>query len=172
MHVRGSNLVLIGLPGAGKSTLGVLVAKRLALGFIDTDLVVQSRAGRRLQEILDVDGAATFRGLEEETVLALRPSRSVIATGGSVVYGDRAMQHLRDAGRILYLFLSLDAWHERLRDFGDRGVVRAPGQSFESLYHEREPLYRRWADLVVDTGGLDHEQAVEQIVGRVLSSEF
>lgn len=167
--MRGTNVVLIGLPAAGKSTLGVLVAKRLALDFLDTDLVVQARAGRRLQEILDVDGAVVFRRLEEETVLSLDPSRTVVATGGSVVYGARAMRHLHERGCVVHLHLSLDAWHERLRDFGDRGVVRAPGQSFVSLYHEREPLYRQWADAVVGLDGHGHESGADAVVAAVRS---
>lgn len=161
------NVVLIGLPAAGKSTLGVLLAKRLSLDFVDTDVVLQARLGRRLQDILDRDGVQAFRRLEEEQILALRPSATVVATGGSVVYSNAAMEHLRRDATTAYLFLTLERWHERLRDFGDRGVVRAPGQSFESLYDEREPLYRRWADVVVDTGGLGHEDAVERVAAAL-----
>jgi shikimate kinase len=158
-----SNLVLIGLPAAGKSTLGVLLAKRLSFDFLDTDLVMQARGGRRLQAILDADGADAFRRLEEQTVLALEPMRTVIATGGSVVYGERAMEHLRRLGRIIYLYLARAPWQRRLRDLDTRGVVRAPGQSLASLYAEREPLYRRWAEIVVDVGGLAHPDAVERL---------
>ena len=161
------NVVLIGLPAAGKSTLGVLLAKRLSLDFVDTDVALQARTGRRLQDILDRDGVEAFRRLEEEQILSLRPSATVVATGGSVVYSEAAMAHLGRGGTTVYLFLSLARWHERLRDFGDRGVVRAPGQSFESLYAEREPLYRRWADVVVDTGGLGHEEAVERVAATL-----
>ena len=160
--VRG-NVVLIGLPAAGKSTLGVLLAKRLSLHFLDTDVRLQRHVGRRLQTILDEDGVDAFRQLEESEILRLSPSSTVVATGGSVVYSAAAMEHLRRSGTVVYLFLTLEHWHQRLRDFGDRGVVRAPGQSFESLYEEREPLYRRWANVVVDTGGLGHEDAVERV---------
>jgi shikimate kinase len=136
----------------------------MSLDFVDTDLLIQSRRGRRLQDILDGDGVAAFRRIEEEVVRSLEPARTVVATGGSVVYSVAAMEHLRGLGRVVYLHLPFAVWHERLRDFGSRGVVRAPGQSFESLYAEREPLYRRWAEVTVDTAGLSHEIAVERVV--------
>lgn len=160
----GSNTVLIGPPAAGKSTLGVLLAKRLSDDFVDTDVLLQVRHGRRLQEILDEVGPADFRRLEEEAVLSLAPRRTVVATGGSVVYGERAMRHLQATSRIIYLRLPLGEWLRRLRDLDSRGVVRAPGQSLESLYAEREPLYRRWADAVVDVAALGAAEAVERIV--------
>lgn len=160
----GSNTVLIGPPAAGKSTLGVLLAKRLSDDFVDTDVLLQVRHGRRLQEILDEVGPAAFRRLEEEAVLSLAPRRTVVATGGSVVYGERAMRHLQATSRIIYLRLPLGEWLRRLRDLDSRGVVRAPGQSLESLYAEREPLYRRWADAVVDVAALGAAEAVERIV--------
>ena len=166
MPVR-SNIVLVGLPAAGKSTLGVLLAKRLSLDFVDTDVVIQVRQGRRLQEIIDGDGAATFRDLEEKAVLSLSPERTVIATGGSVVYGERAMQHLRSLGRIVYLHLEQPLWEKRLSDLDTRGVVRAPGQSLASLYAQREPLYRRWAERIVEVGDLGHTDAVERIAAAV-----
>ena len=158
-----TNVVLVGLPAAGKSTLGVRLAKRLSLHFVDTDLLIQAREGRRLQEILDDVGTAAFRRLEEEITLSLASERTLVATGGSVVYSVPSMEHLRTLGRVVYLHLTLAEWQRRLRDLDTRGVVRAPEQSLESLYAEREPLYRRWADRVVEVSTLDPEEAVRQL---------
>jgi len=165
----GSNLILIGPPAAGKSTLGVLLAKRLSLDFVDTDVVLQVRQGRRLQDILDALGASGFRRLEEEAILSLAPERTVIATGGSVIYSQRSMELLRRLGRVLYLDLPLGEWRRRLRDLDTRGVVRAAGQSLDSLYAERRPLYLRWADAVIDLSHLGHDEAVDRLAAAARS---
>jgi len=158
-----TNVVLIGMPGVGKSTVGVLLAKALSREFLDTDVCLQGCEKRRLKDIIDTDGLPAFLALEERHVLALDCRRHVIATGGSVVYGERAMQHLKHNGIVVHLDLPIDAIKTRVRNLATRGVVMAAGQSLESLYAERLPLYRRYADVTVDCRGLTHEGVVEAV---------
>ncbi|RME38683.1 MAG: shikimate kinase [Deltaproteobacteria bacterium] len=160
---RGHNLVLIGMPGAGKSTVGVVLAKRLGLGFVDTDLLIQMRTGRRLQQIIDEDGLQAFRALEEQTVLEFDVCDAVIATGGSVVYSDKAMRHLAALGTLVYLEVPLTELEQRLHDMESRGLVIDPGATLADLYTERTPLYRRWADISIDESGKNLEEVVEDI---------
>jgi len=160
-------VVLIGMPGAGKSTVGVLLAKRLGLRFVDTDLLIQERAGRQLQEILDAAGYGELRRLEEEAILALEARAAVVATGGSAVYSERAMGHLGGSGVLIYLKASPDVLAARIDDFGRRGVANPGNQSFEEIFRERAPLYERWADLVVEVDGLTHEGAVLAVAAGV-----
>jgi shikimate kinase len=167
MTANRDNVVLIGMPGVGKSTVGVLLAKRTSRDFLDTDVVLQARARCTLQDLLQRDGAAAFRQLEQEALLALRCENTVIATGGSAVYGERAMLHLRSLGTVVHLFLPLDAVRERVGDLLVRGVVREPGQSLESLFTERLPLYQRYADVTIDCGGVTHEEVIKKIVSAV-----
>ncbi len=158
------NIALIGMPGAGKSTLGVLVAKRGAHGFIDVDLLIQEAERAPLRQIIEKRGIEAFRHAEERCVLALECSNYVIATGGSVVYCDRAMAHIQSIARILYLDVPLDILRERLGDLDARGVIRAPDQKLEALLAERRPLYERWADIRIDCRALEHDAVVEQIL--------
>lgn len=172
MTSHAANVALIGMPGAGKSTLGVLLAKRRAQGFVDVDLLIQEAEGVHLREIIAKHGVAEFHRIEERCVLALECSNCVIATGGSVVYCEGAMVHLQAIATVVYLEVSLPALRERLRrpggsDAGDldaRGVVYAPGQDLGSLFEERRPLYERWADLRIDCDGLGHDAAVERVL--------
>lgn len=150
---RGGGVVLIGMPGAGKSTVGVLLAKRLGLGFVDTDLLIQERVGRRLQQILDEAGYRELRRLEEETILALGVGGAVIATGGSAVYSDRAMRRLGLLGTIVFLRAGCDQLADRIDDYERRGIANPQEQSFDSIYRERTPLYERYADVVVTVDG-------------------
>lgn len=159
------NIVLIGMPGVGKSTVGVLLAKAISRDFIDTDVHIQSREGRRLQDIINTDGLDAFRTLEEKHLLSLDCSGHVIATGGSVVYSDAAMRHLKATGVAVYLGLPLATIEERITNLDSRGVVMAPGQTFATLYEERRPLYERYADVTVDCEGLNHEEVVARLVG-------
>jgi shikimate kinase len=161
------NVVLIGMPGAGKSTVGVLLAKALSREFLDTDLLIQAREGRRLQAILEELGAAAFRALEERYLVELRCRGAVIATGGSAVYSAKAMAHLGTGGTLVYLELPLPHLQRRLGDAGQRGIVRAPGQTLAQLDAERRPLYERYADRTVHTLGLDHEQVVAAILAAL-----
>ena len=161
------NVVLIGMPGVGKSTVGVLLAKALSRQFVDTDLVIQAGECRRLQDIIDMDGIATFRALEERYVLMLSCRGDVIATGGSVVYSAAAMEALESRGVVVHLDLPLDILEERIANLDMRGVVRATGQSLADLYEERVPLYRRYADVTVACAGLDHEGVTAAIQARL-----
>jgi shikimate kinase len=158
------NIVLIGMPGVGKSTVGVLLAKALSRSFLDTDVLIQAREGRRLQDIIDSDGIDAFCRLEEKHVLGIECRGHVIATGGSVVYSEPAMKHLRAGGFIVHLDLPLGELKARLRNLDSRGVVMAPGQSIAELYEERLPLYRRYADATVQCAGLTHEEVVAAVV--------
>jgi shikimate kinase len=147
------NLVFIGMPGAGKSTVGALLARRLNMPFIDIDELMISRRGRPLQEIIDTEGLQAFARLEEETILELGAAASVIATGGSAVYSAAAMTALRKGGTIIFLDLSLQELEMRITDMQTRGMVIAPETTFAELYRQRRPLYRRHADLVIVPGG-------------------
>jgi len=159
-----SNIVLIGMPGVGKSTVGVLLAKTLSRGFIDTDVLIQSREGRRLQELLNEFGRQAFVEIESRHVRSLDCRGHVISTGGSVVYGDEAMQHLKSLGVVVHLDLTCELLQERLRRTDERGVVKDRNQSICQLYAERQPLYRRYADVRVDCEGLKHEEVVSRII--------
>lgn len=161
------NIVLIGMAGVGKSTIGVLLAKALSRHFIDTDLVIQAVEGRRLQDILNADGLDAFRKVEERHVLEIDARGAVIATGGSVVYSERAMAHLKRHGIVVYLSLPEDALEARVTNFDSRGLAIAPGQTFRELFAERRPLYERYADVTVDCAGLDHEAVVGRVIGAL-----
>jgi shikimate kinase len=160
----GANIVLIGMPGAGKSTVGVLLAKALSRDFLDTDVYLQAKQGRTLQEIIDQDGLPAFCRIEERYVRSLKCHSSVIATGGSVVYSPVAMARLRASGIIIHLDLDLAALKKRLTNLSSRGVVMAPEKTFPQLFAEREPLYRKYADLTIDCAGCTHEEIVAMMV--------
>jgi shikimate kinase len=164
-----NNLALIGMPGAGKSTLGVLLAKRTARSFWDTDLLIQQAEGEPLQQIIEERGVNSFRRVEERIVLGLDCSSCVIATGGSVVYSEAAMEHLGRLGQRIYLDVPLPELEQRLGDLDKRGVIRGAGQDLEDLLAERRVLYERWADIRVDCGGLQHDGAVDAVI-RALST--
>jgi len=151
------------MPAVGKSTAGVLLAKRTARAFIDTDVGIQTVAGRSLQEIIERDGIEAFRCLEERYVLALDCRATVIATGGSVVYSAAAMEHLGSLGVIVHLRLELGALERRLADFASRGIVRRPGQTLAELYAERMPLYERYANVAIDCTGREPAGVVAAI---------
>lgn len=154
----GDNIILIGMPASGKSTVGVVLAKLLAYDFVDTDLLIQRREGLPLHAIIASHGSDGFLAIEESVCLALEAQRAVIATGGSVVYSDAAMRHLKSLGRVLYLDVDLPTLRRRLTDVQGRGVVLKDGQTVADLYDERTPLYRRYADLTVPEGDLTLEE--------------
>lgn len=165
-----SNVVLIGMPGAGKSTVGVLLAKRLALGFVDTDLLIQSHAGRSLQAIVDGEGHAALRAVEAEVLRQLGLRDHVIATGGSAVYSDTAMAALRAEGVIVHLHVDWPVIERRVTNLESRGIAKAGDQTLRDVYDEREPLYHRHAEITVDCSALDQEQAVDAVV-RALAAD-
>lgn len=158
-----SNVVLIGMPGAGKSTAGVVLAKRLGYEFQDCDLVIQRETGQRLSEIIEASGHEGFLATEDRIIAAMNVSHHVIATGGSAVYGAAAMAHLRKTGAVVYLRLSFDSIEQRLGDLTDRGVAMRDGQTLLDLYEERVPLYERYADLVIECEDLKLREVVATI---------
>ena len=160
-------MVLIGMPGSGKSTVGVLLAKAAQRSFLDTDVTIQAKEGRSLQEIIDREGLDFFRRLEERYILSLRVSACVIATGGSAVYYPAAMAHLASSGVIIHLDLDLPSLTKRLPDLHSRGVVRVPGQTLNGLFEERKPLYQKYARVTVPCAGHTHEQIVNVILAEL-----
>jgi shikimate kinase len=164
------NLALIGMPGAGKSTLGVLLAKRTARSFLDTDLLIQKAEGAPLQEIIENHGVKYFRRVEERIVLELDCSNCVIATGGSVVYSKVAMEHLGSLGRCIYLDVPLVELERRLGNLDKRGVIRAPGQDLDGLLAERRSLYESWANIRVDCQSLEHDDVVDAVIRKLDSA--
>jgi shikimate kinase len=160
-------VILIGMPGVGKSTVGVLLAKQMGLSFHDTDICIQATEGRSLQEIIDRDGVARFREIEERCVLALACRSHVIATGGSVVYSQRAMDHLGAMGIIVHLDLDARRLMARLGNLKTRGVLMAPGQNIADLYRERHPLYHRCAHLTIDCRDRTPDRLVSRIAAQL-----
>ena len=161
------NIILIGMPGAGKSSIGVLLAKRLGYQFVDTDLLMQGEAHCRLQQIIAHHGLAAFKALEERVVCRLAVNRSVIATGGSVVYSDKAMRHLGQLGRLVFLDLPLEILQQRVPNMDTRGLVIDPGETFDALYARRLPLYRRYAELSILCAELCQEEIAAAIEGAL-----
>lgn len=158
------NIILIGMPGSGKSTCGVLAAKALLKNFFDTDLLFQGLEEKRLQDIIDDDGIEYFLSAEERAILSLDINATVVATGGSVVYSDKSMEHLKKSGKVIYLHLSYDTMVDRIKNITTRGVVVKEGDSLEDMYNERLPMYQKWADAVINCDNNTVEQTVEKIV--------
>lgn len=157
------NIILIGMPGAGKSTVGVVLAKKLGYAFVDADLVIQSREGKLLHEIIAERGVEGFWRVEESVGESMEASRTVIATGGSAVYGPKAMAHYKQIGTVVYLSLPLNEIRERLGDLNERGVTLQEGQDLAGLYEERVPLYEGYADYTVACEGLSIREIVKKI---------
>ena len=158
-----NNIVLTGMPGAGKSTIGVLLAKVLMMDFVDSDLVIQKEEGRTLSRIIEEEGTDAFIKTEERVNAGLEAENAVIATGGSAVYGKRAMEHLSQTGTVVYLRISYEQAAGRLGNLKDRGVVMKDGQTLKDIYDERSGLYEKYADVTVDVDGLDIAQALAKI---------
>ena len=158
------NIVLIGMPGSGKSTVGVLLAKALACSFIDTDLLVQQKEGMTLKDIIVHEGLSSFLDIESDVILSMKPVKSVIATGGSVIYREQSMLHLRNTGSLVYLETGYDELRHRITNMKTRGIVMREGQSLLELYNEREMLYGKYAAFRVST---DHRH-VEDIVDEII----
>lgn len=161
------NVVLIGMPGAGKSTVGVILAKVLGYRFIDSDLLIQEREKCLLKDIIERDGLEGLIAIEEQVNAGIVAENTIIATGGSVIYGKRAMEHLREIGVVVYIRLSLKTLKNRLGNLRQRGVILKKGQTLQELYEERCPLYEKYAHLVVDGEGLGIEELMEEIVKKV-----
>lgn len=163
------NIVLIGMPSSGKSTLGVVLAKTLGMQFVDTDLIIQQKTGKRLQELINEKGIDFFLKTEQEIVCSLDLEGFVIATGGSVVLSDKAMQSLKDNSVIIYLEASLEELDLRLNNIKTRGIAMEKGESLESVYIKRKPLYERYADITVSSENT-FEATVEIIVREIKNS--
>ncbi|NBI09813.1 shikimate kinase [Colidextribacter sp. OB.20] len=144
------NIILTGMPGSGKSTIGVLLAKALGMGFLDVDLIIQEREGALLQEILDRRGTAAFLDVEEQAVLTLDCRHTVIAPGGSAMCREGAARHLSGLGPVVYLNVPLEELERRIRNLSQRGIAMEPGQTLADVLALRDPLYRKYADLIVD----------------------
>lgn len=164
MKGNKDNIILIGMPGVGKSTIGVVLAKVLGYKFIDSDLVIQEQTGRLLKDIIAEDGIDAFIQIENDVNKSLNTTKSIIATGGSVVYGREAMEHLSEIGTVVYLELELPALSKRLGSLEKRGVVLKEGQTLKDLYNERVPLYIKYADIIVN----EHHTTIQKMVQKIV----
>ena len=161
------NIILIGMPGAGKSTIGVILAKLTSRNFVDTDVLIQTSQSRTLQGIVDTDGYAVLRIIEEGVLLGLSVRNCVVATGGSAVYSDSAMAHLKSDGLVIFLNVDLSTLESRIRDISTRGLAKRADQSFAEMFRERMTLYLRYADITIECSGLTQEEVCTGIIDRV-----
>ena len=159
------NVILVGMPACGKSTIGVVLAKTMNKGFVDTDLLIQQKEGKTLQDIINEHGNDYFHQIEEAVLLDVDLKNHVIATGGSAIYFDRAMDHFKENGKIVYIKVSLKTILERLNNIKTRGVTLGKGQTIEDLYEQRVPLYEKHADIIIEAEDLYIEEIVEKIIG-------
>lgn len=164
--MKKNNIILIGMPGSGKSTVGVVLAKRLGRRFVDSDLVIQEQYGKLLHELIEEHGVEGFWELENRVNASLDMTGSIIATGGSAIYGQQAMEHLRSIGTVVYLQLPYEDVADRLGDLNARGVTLMPGQTLLDLYEERTPLYEKYADIIIPCSGKMLRQVVAEIDHR------
>ena len=162
-----NNIVLIGMPGVGKSSAGVILAKILGYQFLDADLVIQKTKGCLLKDIIANEGVDAFIKIENDINKSLVPEKTVIATGGSAVYGKEAMEHYKEIATIVYLKLDLKKLSRRLGNLNSRGVVLKDGQTLKDIYEERVPLYEKYADIIVDEKNKNIEQTIKAIVDQL-----
>lgn len=165
--MQKSNIVLIGMPGAGKSTVGVVLAKKVGMRFLDSDLVIQEQTGKKLSEIIEEQGIDGFLEVEGAVNASLACENAIIATGGSVVYEENAMEHLKSIGHVIYLQIPYEELEDRLGDLGERGVVLKPGYTLKTLFEERKPLYEKYADITIECSGKRIREIVGEIVNKV-----
>lgn len=161
------NIILIGMPAVGKSTVGVVVAKRIGYEFIDTDLLIQKQEKRLLKEIIAQEGNERFLEIENQVNRDLKAERAVISPGGSVVYCDEAMQHFKEIGTVIYLHATYEDIYKRITNAKNRGVVLKEGQTLKDLYDERVKLFEKYADYTVSEEGLDLENTIEEVLELV-----
>lgn len=160
------NIVLIGMPGVGKSTIGVILAKEIGYQFVDSDLLIQKQESRLLKDIISSDGVEGFLSIENQVNASIDVSDSVIATGGSAVYGAEAMAHLKEIGTIVYLKCSFDTLNKRLGDLKGRGVVLKKGQTLKDIFEERRVLYEKYADIIIE----ENEKGIEETLSLLLDA--
>lgn len=163
MRGKKDAVVLIGMPGCGKSTIGVVLAKMMGYEFVDSDLEIQKREGKLLSEIIEEKGNAAFRKIEEKVNCKISVKHSVLATGGSAVYGERAMRRLSEHALVVYIKLPFETIERRVGSLEERGVSLSEGQSLEQLFNERSPLYEKYSDIVVETAGLRISEAIKKV---------
>ena len=163
--MKKNNIILIGMPASGKSTVGVILAKILGYNFIDADIVIQEKEGRKLSEIIETEGIDGFIDVENRINSEIEVEKTVIATGGSVVYGKEAMEHYKNIGKVVYLKVDMEVLTKRLSDVKQRGVVMREGQSLISLYNERSVLYEKYADITIDEKTKTMEEVVADLLG-------
>ena len=167
MEQKKDCIILIGMPGVGKSTVGVVLAKILGYHFVDADIVIQQREGRLLKDIIECEGVEGFIKIENKINSEINGERTIIATGGSAVYGTEAMEHYKEIGTIVYLKLGFEAIAGRLGNIKNRGVVLKEGQDLKSLYEERCVLYEKYADIIIDEAGLGVEETINKIISKL-----
>lgn len=161
------NIILVGMPSCGKSTVGVVLAKTLNKNFVDTDLLIQRREKKTLQEIINTEGNDYFHKVEEEVLLSFDEEDYVVATGGSAIYFDNAMNHFKEKGIVVYIRVSLETVLERLNNIKTRGVTLEKGQTLEDLYNMRIPLYEKHADVIIDADNCTVEETIEKIIEKI-----
>lgn len=164
--MKKDNIILVGMPTSGKSTVGVIVAKILGYNFVDADIVIQKKDGRRLSEIIEQEGVEGFIDIENKINSGIEVEKTVIATGGSVIYGVEAMEHYKNIGRVVYLKVGMEVLTRRLKNVKQRGVVMRPGQSLISLYNERSVLYEKYADITID----EKDNTMEEVVADLITA--
>ena len=172
MRRQKTNIVLIGMPGSGKSTVGIILAKMTSKDFIDTDVLIQLHAGRTLQDIVDKDGHMVLREIEEQVLLTIDADNHVISTGGSAAYSKPAMMHLRSKGVVVYLHADLETLQQRIGNFETRGLAKKADQTFEDLYIERLSLYNQYSDITVESGGFTQEEVCSEIILKLAATDL
>lgn len=163
-NAKTSNITLIGMPGAGKSTLGVVLAKVLGYEFLDSDLLIQKQEKRKLHRIIEEEGYEGFRQIENRVNASIETEETVIATGGSVIYCQEAMEHLKSISTVVYLKIPLEELSKRLGNLKGRGVLLKEGQTLKSLYRERSPLYEQYADVIAEEEGKNLEESLQEVL--------
>ena len=161
------SVILVGMPGVGKSTIGVLLARELGLDFVDTDILIQVKEGKTLQQIVDTEGHEALKEIEERVILSHQFSNMLVATGGSAIYSDAAIKHLKSFGKIIYLQIDVDELKKRLGDISTRGIVAPKGTDILQIARERERLYEKHATLTMNTSGLTLDEALSAILSTL-----